>query len=74
MELTPRDRAIVEALAEGLTDAEVAERLGLSVRTIAYALRSLMERSGVESRFQLGLVLGAAADAPFPGRDVPEAG
>jgi len=58
--LTPREQAIVGLLAEGLTDAAVAQRLGISQRTIAYALRALMDRLGVENRFQLGLVLGEA--------------
>jgi DNA-binding CsgD family transcriptional regulator len=61
--LTPRERAIVALLAEGHTDAVVAERLGLGQRTIAYSLRALMDRLGVENRFQLGLVLGAAKAA-----------
>lgn len=67
MALTARDRQIIAALAEGLTDAEVAERINVSVRTVAYAVRSLMDRYRVENRFQLGLALGAADDAPAPG-------
>jgi DNA-binding CsgD family transcriptional regulator len=59
--LTAREQAIVTLLAAGATDAAVAARLGLSVRTIAYTLRDLMERYGVQTRFQLGLVLGSQA-------------
>lgn len=62
VELTARERSIVELLAEGHTDAFVAERLGISPRTIAYTMRSLMDRLGVENRFQLGLILGATED------------
>lgn len=69
MTLTDRDRAIVEALSEGLTDVEVADRLGISPRTVAYALRALMDRFGVDNRFQLGLAIGAAEDVPIPGHD-----
>jgi len=57
--LSPRERAIVGLLATGATDAAVAAKLNLSVRTIAYTLRDLMEHYGVQTRFQLGLVLGA---------------
>lgn len=64
--LTQREKAIVALLAEGHTDAVVAERLGLGQRTIAYSLRALMDRLGVENRFQLGLVLGAAQAAAPP--------
>ncbi len=69
--LNARDRAIIEALSEGLTDAEVAERISVSPRTVAYAVRSLMDRYRVENRFQLGLVLGAGAEAPIPGTEEP---
>jgi DNA-binding CsgD family transcriptional regulator len=59
MELTARERAIVTLLAQGNTDASASTQLGLSVRTIAYTLRGLMDRYGVQNRFQLGLLLGA---------------
>lgn len=57
--LSAREQAIVALLATGVTDSAVAAKLGLSVRTIAYAVRDLMERYGVQTRFQLGLVLGS---------------
>jgi DNA-binding CsgD family transcriptional regulator len=57
--LSPREEAIVALLAEGHTDASAAKYLGLSQRTIAYTLRALMDRMGVDNRFQLGLRLGA---------------
>ena len=64
--LTPREKAIVNGLAQGLSDEQVAAQLNLSVRTIAYALRNLMDQLKVDTRFQLGLVLGASAAAPLP--------
>jgi DNA-binding CsgD family transcriptional regulator len=64
--LTPREQAVLGLLAEGQTDASVAQRLGISQRTIAYTLRSLMDRLGVQNRFQLGLVIGAAQLASPP--------
>jgi DNA-binding CsgD family transcriptional regulator len=57
--LSAREQAIVGLLAAGATDAAVAATLNISVRTIAYTLRDLMERHGVQTRFQLGLVLGS---------------
>ncbi len=57
--LTEREQALVELLAAGLTDPAAGRRLGLSSRTIGYTLRALMDRLGVENRFQLGLALGA---------------
>lgn len=69
--LTPREKAIVNGLAQGLSDEQVAAQLNLSVRTIAYALRNLMDQLHVDTRFQLGLVLGASAAAPLPNDPAP---
>jgi DNA-binding CsgD family transcriptional regulator len=62
--LSARERSVLRLLAAGLTDAAVAERLDLSVRTVAYTVRGLMEHYGAQNRFQLGLLLGAAGIAP----------
>ena len=65
--LTPRERAIVELLAQGHTDETAARELDLSRRTVGYALGGLMSRLGVDNRFQLGLALGALrAAVPAP--------
>lgn len=56
--LTERERNIVGLLARGHTDDTTARELGLSPRTVSYALHGLMERLGVSNRFQLGLILG----------------
>lgn len=64
IELTSREKALVALLARGYTDEAAAAELGLSRRTIAYVLRALMDRLGVQNRFQLALVLGAAETRP----------
>lgn len=64
--LTPREKALVALLVAGHTDVSAAERLQLSVRTVAYTLRALMDRLGVENRFQLAVLLGAAGAATVP--------
>jgi DNA-binding CsgD family transcriptional regulator/sugar-specific transcriptional regulator TrmB len=61
--LTARERRIVALLAAGHTDASTAAQLGLGERTVAQAVRGVMERLGVQNRFQLGLMLGAAPPA-----------
>lgn len=58
LDFTPREKALVELLAAGHTDASAARRLGVSPRTVSYTLQSLMDRLDVENRFQLGLALG----------------
>jgi DNA-binding CsgD family transcriptional regulator len=73
--LSDRERELITLLSEGHTDLAAAERLGISPRSVTNILRSLMDRLGVENRFQLGLALGFLRRAPVPGRTVaPDAG
>jgi len=48
----------VSLLAAGHTDAGAARRLHVSARTVSNILRSLMDRLGVNNRFQLGIAIG----------------
>jgi DNA-binding CsgD family transcriptional regulator len=59
IELDPREHALTALLARGHTDASAARELRISARTVTTVIRSLMDRLGVENRFQLGLALGA---------------
>jgi DNA-binding CsgD family transcriptional regulator len=68
LSLHPRERAVIARLAEGHTDVSAARDLRISPRTVANILRGLMDRLGVENRFQLGLALGAAHAVTPPGR------
>jgi DNA-binding CsgD family transcriptional regulator len=64
--LSDRERELISLLAEGHTDASAAERLNISARSVTNILRSLMDRLGVENRFQLGLALGFLRKAHVP--------
>ncbi|WP_161974663.1 helix-turn-helix transcriptional regulator [Piscinibacter terrae] len=46
-------RAVLCHVADGLTDREIAERLGLSSHTVDYHLRQLRQRFAVHNRVQL---------------------
>jgi DNA-binding NarL/FixJ family response regulator len=48
--LTTREVDVLRLVAEGLTDAQVAERLVLSPRTVSQHLRSVYNKLGVSSR------------------------
>lgn len=52
--LTPRERQILELIAQELTNAQIAQCLGLSPRTVHTHRRSLMQKLGV--RNSAGLV------------------
>jgi DNA-binding CsgD family transcriptional regulator len=71
IELSERERNLIALLAAGHTDQTAAERLRISTRSVTYALRSLMDRLGVENRFQLGLTLGAHRAAAPPSLIAP---
>ncbi|ROP30473.1 regulatory LuxR family protein [Couchioplanes caeruleus] len=64
--LSPRERNLITLLAAGHTDQSSAERLRISARSVTGIMRNLMDRLGVENRFQLGLALGALRVAAPP--------
>jgi predicted ATPase/DNA-binding CsgD family transcriptional regulator len=49
-DLTTREADVLRLVAEGLTDAQIAERLVLSVRTVRAHLRSIYSKLGVNTR------------------------
>jgi DNA-binding CsgD family transcriptional regulator len=48
--MSPRQEQILELVAEGCSDKEIARRLGMSVRTVGTHLSRLYERHQVHSR------------------------
>jgi ATP/maltotriose-dependent transcriptional regulator MalT len=48
--LTNRQAAVLDLLAEGLTNAEIAERLVVSVRTVDHHVSTILGKLGVPSR------------------------
>jgi two-component system, NarL family, nitrate/nitrite response regulator NarL len=51
--LTPRELQVVNLLAEGLTNREIGERLGLSRHTIKNYLLKIFDKVGVSNRVEL---------------------
>jgi DNA-binding NarL/FixJ family response regulator len=50
--LTPREREVLKALAEGLSDKEIAQRLHLGVGTVYSHVASILSKLEVSSRLQ----------------------
>ncbi|MEU6608668.1 helix-turn-helix transcriptional regulator [Streptomyces shenzhenensis] len=76
MPLDERQSKLITLLLAGHTDASAASRLGVSPRTVSNILRSLMDRLGVDNRFQLGVALGSRMRSPerpncLPSRQLP---
>lgn len=47
--LTTREREVVQAIAEGHSNKEIAARMNVSIRTVEAHRASAMEKAGVES-------------------------
>ena len=54
-EFTERELQVLRLLAEGMTDAEIAEKLFLSVTTVRYHVNNLKDKTGFSSRTELAV-------------------
>jgi DNA-binding NarL/FixJ family response regulator len=50
--LTPRERAVLEGIAEGLDNSEIAASLRLSEKTVRNHITRVFDKIGVEHRYQ----------------------
>lgn len=68
--LTPAEREVARVLAEGLSNQEIADRLGKSVHAVKFLLHSIYARTGISNRTQLVVVMhsGRAGPASAVGR------
>ncbi|HUG49181.1 MAG TPA: LuxR C-terminal-related transcriptional regulator [Candidatus Limnocylindria bacterium] len=67
--LSPRESAVLNVLAEGRTNREIAERLFISERTVAVHVRRILAKLGVSGRVEaagLAIRLGLVPDEPLP--------
>ena len=51
--LTPRDKAVVGSVLQGLTNREMAEKLGISEGAVKASMRHVCAKLGVRTRSQL---------------------
>ncbi|WP_328480703.1 helix-turn-helix transcriptional regulator [Streptomyces sp. NBC_00377] len=74
--VTPRQQAIAALLVEGHTDAVIADRLGMNIRTARVHIAKLATTLGSESRAQLGYLIGQSGilDRGQSRNRVPEQG
>jgi DNA-binding NarL/FixJ family response regulator len=50
VELTPRERDVLELLVEGASNKEIARRLGISASTVKFHVRSVADKLGADGR------------------------
>jgi two-component system nitrate/nitrite response regulator NarL len=55
MRITTRERQVLELLAEGLKNREIAQRLSITSGTVKVHLMHIFEKTGVRNRHELGL-------------------
>ncbi len=65
--LTDREREVLELVAEGLSNQEVGERLGLAEKTIKHYMTNILGKLQVRSRVEAALLV--AREGPPPHRD-----
>lgn len=62
--LTLDEARVARLVAEGRTDEEIAERLGVTVVEVDADLAQLYRKLGVRSRTELALLIAPSASAP----------
>jgi DNA-binding NarL/FixJ family response regulator len=53
--LTPREQDLVHAILDGLSNKEIAARLGISVQTVKNGLGPVFDKYRVSSRLELAI-------------------
>jgi DNA-binding NarL/FixJ family response regulator len=64
--LTPRELEILELLASGTSDGEIAHLLGVAATTIQTHVGNILRKAGVTTRVQLGVFAHASQVVEFP--------
>jgi DNA-binding CsgD family transcriptional regulator/tetratricopeptide (TPR) repeat protein len=64
--LTPRQLEIAELLRDGLTNAQIADRLVLSVRTVDHHVAAVLQKLGASSRREAADLLPPVASVASP--------
>ena len=67
-ELTPREREVIELVANGLSNFEIGQRLGLTEKTIKHYMTNILGKLHVRSRVDVALMASRAGREPASDR------
>jgi DNA-binding CsgD family transcriptional regulator len=69
--LSLREARVCRLVAEGLSDEQVAERLGIGIVVVGADLAAVLRKLGLRSRTELALLApdGTASDASATGKE-----
>lgn len=65
--LTPRELEVLQFVAHGMSNREIAEELGVSVRTVTTHVRNILDKLHLANRTQAALYAIEKGIAPSPG-------
>jgi two-component system, NarL family, nitrate/nitrite response regulator NarL len=71
MQLTPREVEVVKLMAEGLSNKQLAVRLGISTHTAKFHVNSLINKSDGVHRTRLAAVVTALKAGLVKLEDIP---
>jgi DNA-binding NarL/FixJ family response regulator len=57
-QLSPREQKIVALIAQGLTNKEIAHRLGVSVFTVRNQVHLIIQKLELKNRIQVAYLIG----------------
>jgi DNA-binding NarL/FixJ family response regulator len=66
--LTTREREVLELVAEGLSNQEIGERLGLAEKTVKHHMTNILGKLHVRSRVEAALLVARGGLPAAPGR------
>ena len=68
--LTPKEREILGLVGEGLSNRQIAVRLGLAEKTVKNYVSTMLGKLGLESRTQAAILAIKGSYDQLPGRDL----
>jgi DNA-binding NarL/FixJ family response regulator len=71
--LTPRELEIAVAVADGVANRDVAQRLGISLQTVKHHLTNIFVKTGVSTRLELALFAIDQGLVKRSSRGIPQA-